>query len=90
MKNVKESQLKRCIFMVLDEYSELILNLTDGLLEVEHEVDGLYHDHTEKADNTDTYWNEDLLVTLSKHFDVEVTSVHSDCCEMPGVWICYK
>ena len=90
MKNVKENQLKKCIFMELDEFSKLILNLTDGLMEVEYEIDGIYYDSTEKADNTDTYWDEDLLVTLSKYFDVEVTSTHSDDCDIVGVWIVYK
>ena len=60
---------------------------TIGGLEYE---DGIYLTHTDKAEETDTYWNEDMLETLSKYFDVDVTSFHSDNCEYVGVWICYK
>lgn len=35
-------------------------------------------------------WNEYITDTLSKYFDVTVTSVHADDCEHLGIWICYK
>lgn len=31
-----------------------------------------------------------MTETLSKYFEVEVTSFHSDSCECVGVWNCYK
>lgn len=89
MKNVRENQLKKCIFMELDEFISLVERLTDGLQTVEYE-DGVYLISTDKADETDTYWNEGITETLSKYFGVEVTSFHSDNCEYVGVWICYK
>lgn len=96
MKNVRENQLKKCIFMELDEYKNLINKVTDGLKEVDCEF-GLFYMSTEKADETNTYWNEDIEVTLSKHFDVTVTNIHADDCDIPaddcddvGVWICYR
>lgn len=90
MKNTKECQLKKCIFMSFGEYQELILDITDGLKEVKYEYDGIYHEHTEKAEETEVYHNEDITETLSKYFDVTVTSVHADDSEYLGVWICYK
>ena len=90
MKNVENYQLKKCIFMELDDYKELINKITDGLKSVEYEYDGIYYEDTEKAEETETYWNEDITETLSKYFDVTVTSVHADDCEYLGVWICYK
>jgi hypothetical protein len=89
MKNVKDSQLKKCIFMELDGFTNIIEKITDGLLTVEYE-DGVYMTHSQKAADTDTWWNEDILKTLSRYFGVEVTSFHSDSCEYIGVWICYK
>lgn len=89
MKNVRESQLKKCIFMELDEFTNLIEEITDGLQTVEYE-DGIYMTSTQKAEDINTWWNEDILETLSKYFNVEVTSFHSDNCEYIGVWICYK
>lgn len=89
MKNVKEKQLKKCIFMSLDEFTRLVEDLTDGLQTVEYE-DGVYLINTTKAEETDTFWKKNITETLSKYFDVEVTSFHSDSCEYVGVWICYK
>ena len=37
MKNVENYQLKKCIFMELDDYKELINKITDGLKSVEYE-----------------------------------------------------
>ncbi len=90
MKNVRESQLKKCIFMELDDYKELIDKVTDGLKGVECDF-GLCYMFTEKAEKTNTYWNESIEETLSKYFDVTVTSIHTDDCEeYIGVWICYR
>lgn len=90
MRNVDEKMLKKCIFMPFEQYQKLVLNLTDGLKGVEHEIDGLFYEDTDKAENSDTYWNEDVTETLSKYFDTTVTSVHTDDCDYLGVWICYK
>lgn len=90
MKNVNENQLKKCIFIECDDYNELIFNITEGLKKVEYGMDGIYYEHTDKADETNTYWNEEIIETLSKYFDVTVTSVHADDCDYLGIWICYK
>lgn len=90
MKNVRENQLKKCIFMELDEYKDLIDRVTDGLKAVEYEF-GLFYMYTDKAENENTYWNEDIEETLSRYFDVTVTSIHADDYEeYVGVWIVYK
>lgn len=90
MENVRENQLKKCIFMELDDFNNLIDKVTDGLKTVEYEF-GMYYADTDKAEETDIYWNEDIEVTLSKYFDVTVTSVHADDCEeCVGIWIVYR
>ena len=76
--------------MSFTEYQELILDITDGLKEVNYEYDGIYYEHTEKAEETEVYHNKDITETLSKHFSVIVTSVHADDSEYLGIWICYK
>ena len=90
MKNTEEYQLKKCIFIVLEDFQRLIEELTNGLKEAEYELDGLYFSDSEEAIKTSNYWKEDILVTLSNYFDVTVTSVHADDCGYLGVWICYK
>ena len=56
----------------------------------QQQVTNLQDNQTEKAEETETYWNEDITETLSKYFDVTVTSVHADDSEYLRVWICYK
>ena len=90
MKNVKENQLKKCIFMEFEEFQILIGTITDGLVTVKCDFEGLWYEDTDKAEETDIYWNEDIQETLSKYYDVEITSVHIDDCDYAGVWICYK
>lgn len=89
MKNIKENQLKKCIFMTFDEFKSVIEEITTGLCTVEYEY-GVYLVDTDIALETYTTWEENILETLSKHFDVEVTSYHSDSCDVIGVWICYR
>lgn len=98
MKNISKYQLKKCIFMSFEEYRKLIFNITDGLKEVIYDFDGIRYDDTDKAEETEVYHNEYITETLSKYFDIKVTSVHADDADYPcifnpnnlGVWICYK
>lgn len=90
MKNTDKYSLKKCIFMTLDSFKELVLELTNGLKKVQYELDGIYFEDTDEAEESETYWNEYMTDTLSKYFDVQVTSIHTDDCEVLGVWICYK
>ena len=98
MKNISKYQLKKCIFMSFEEYQKLILDITDGLKEVYYDFDGIWYDDTDKAEETGVYHNEYMTETLSKYFDVKVTSVHADDADCPcifdtdcrGIWICYK
>ena len=90
MKNVRETQLKKCIFIEGDEFTELIRSFYPevqprGRLIVDYTLEGIdiYSDEVEI--NTD-----DIIRLLSEHFDVEVTSFHMDDCEYVGVWVAYK
>lgn len=90
MKNTEKYTKLGVIAMPLDDFEELIDEITDGLQKVEYEDGGAYIVHSEKAEETDEYINEDMISILSKHFDVEVTSWHSDNCEYPMIFICHK
>ena len=75
MKNVKESMLKKAIFIVLEEFEKLVSDLTgttayheDGYISLE---DGV----REK---------------LEEYFDVSITSIHADGFDVAGVWIVYR
>lgn len=91
MRNVKENQLKKCIFMGFDEFKSIVESLTDGLETAKYDEFGIHYKDTEKATESDTYWNENMKNTLSKYFGVTVTSCHrDDDSEYVGVWICYE
>ena len=90
MRNVRESQLKKCIFIEGDEFTELIQSFypevqQSASLIVDYTLEGIdiYSDEIEI--NTD-----DIIRFLSEYFDVEVTSFHMDDCEYVGVWVAYK
>lgn len=82
-----------CKIIPLNEFQMLILDLTDGLKCAEYDANDncLYFDDTVKAEEIGEYWNEYILTeTLSKYFDINITSVHTDDNGEIMVWICYK
>lgn len=83
MKNIKETQLKKAIFMTSEEFEELLNNLG---MEVEFSCDGIT---VHNSDGEVDFYDENLNESLSEYFDVTVTSVHIDDCDYIGVWIVY-
>ena len=88
MKNVKENQLKKCIFMEVDEFQKVFVNVfgeyneNTNEIDVEFDiVDGIYFCGIS---------NKDVYTELSKYFDINITSIHIDDFDTIGVWICYK
>lgn len=87
MKNVRESQLKRCIFLTLEEFDEIIKEIFGPQATTLYQYEGIFIDSGNDDVECD---DDDILVRLSEYFDVNVTSFHSDNCEYVGVWVCYK
>lgn len=89
MKNVRDSQIKKCFFFTEEEFKEIFVELfgeyDEDTNEIDVEIDlieGIYFCGIS---------NQDVYAKLSEYFDVEVTSVHSDSCqECIGIWIIYK
>ncbi len=79
-----------CIFMPFSEFQTLITKVTDELRKITYELDGISFNNTEKAEDTDVYWNQSLNETLSEYFQVPVTSVHADDSNPIGIWIAYR
>ena len=89
MKNVKENQLKKCIFMGTDEFDTIIKKLFGKTTEVEFTLEGMWIG--EPNDDCCEIPFEDISEKLAEYFDVKnITSVHMDDCDEIGVWICYK
>ena len=85
MKNVKDYQLKKCIFMETEEFDKIIKSIFGENYEAEFSLDGI-----DVSSEFDGLTNEELNEGLSSYFDVTVTSVHIDDCDEIGVWVCYK
>lgn len=80
MKNVKEFQLKKCIFLIEDEFRGLADKLN---IAIELDYEG--------ASFVEVTEQEKAFAILSDYFGVkEITSIHCDDCELTGVWIVYK
>lgn len=86
MKNVRETQLKKCIFFLFDEFEYVLkkLGITPYL--------GRYQISYSKMIDNDEEQVEDIDVcaALSEYFDVNVTSIHVDQLDRTGVWIAYE
>lgn len=89
-KNIRPSQLKKCIFLEWDEFTNLVRSFypeaqQPASLSVKYTLEGIdiYSDEIEVDDDA-------VRLHLSEHFGVEVTSFHADDADYPCVWICYK
>lgn len=85
MKNIKEHQLKKCIFMETYEFDEIIRQVFGVEYVVEFSLDGMSIGNDEFSLD-----NETINKELSKYFDCNITSIHMDDCDEIGVWICYE
>lgn len=88
MKNIKDYQMKKCIFVKYDEFTRLVNTLIDDKIQVQFDNEswtGLTY-----SGEKDYYDNEKIWEVLSEHFGVEVTSVHYDSYAPVGFWIVYE
>lgn len=85
MKNVKDYQLKKCIFMETEEFNGVIKKVFGDEFEADFGLDGIcVWSRAEELEDVD------INNGLSEYFDVNVTSVHIDDYDSIGVWICYR
>ena len=85
MKNVKENQLKKCICKEYEEFRQDILIALGNDVEIFRDCDGIYFEC-----NGFPLYTEEVLAGMSKYYDVDVTSIHIDDCDLAGVWIVHK
>lgn len=85
MKNIRMSNLKKCLFKTIDEFEKDIKIAFNEEIKVSCDYDGISFDNNgEYVDFTN------ICKTLAVYYDVfSITSIHIDDCEYKGVWICY-
>lgn len=90
MKRINRYHAGKVLYMPFEEYETLVLKLTKGLYQPEINS-GLGYFHTDKAEEKGVYFNGNINEVISKYFDIEVTSIHSDDNEeVTGIWIGYR
>lgn len=87
MKNVNKYQLKKCIFLTIEEFDEILKTVyPDSEVNISYDFEGMSVDVDD--DGVDV---NDMYQKLAEYFDVNtVTSIHIDDCDTVGVWIVYK
>lgn len=86
MKNVRKNQLKKCICVEAQEFTDIVHEILGEDVNVEYTLEGLDVYTDEKCIDMD-----DLCAKLTEYFDVkEVTSVHTDHHDYVGVWVVYR
>ena len=87
IKNTKDWQLKKCIFLSDNEFETIMQKSFGDDVRVEFSSDGIWVD----SDSRDTIISTDEINDrLSNYYGVTVTSVHIDDYDEVGVWVCYK
>lgn len=85
MKNIKESQLEKCIYLTQTKLEDILSETLQKAVTVNVGPYGL--DPYAKDEDID----DDLLYdTLSEYFDVTIVSIHVDYCDSVGIWAVYK
>ena len=87
MKNVKKTQLKKCIYVEAEEFTAIVQEIFDDEnIDIAYTNEGL-----DICTDNDVVDIGELHEGLASYFDVkEITSVHIDDCDFIGVWIVYK
>ena len=86
MKNVRPNQLKKCIFVDVEELQAILSAIYEEDIIVHISLDGMWYEGETDLDIGD----DDVCQELSKYYDVNVTSIHIDDCDYVGVWVVYK
>ena len=76
MKNVKASMKKKAVFLELDKFEELVEELTNG-------------ENTVYVEYGDVTLDDGVLEKIAEYYDVNITSIHADCCDVVGIWLIY-
>lgn len=84
MKNVKDYQLKKCIFMETEEFDRIIKTVFGEEFEADFGLDGI-----SVWSRAEGLSEKEINEGLSEYFDATITSVHVDDFDDMGVWICY-
>lgn len=87
MRNVKEHQLKKCIFLTEEEYNNIIHSLFENeAIKIEFDCEGGISIHGIDPDDYFAVINDKLQV----YFEVKIISMHIEGYEYPCMWIVYE
>ena len=86
MKNLRPTQLCKVIVFGLDEFEQIVRTVMPGT-NVHCSLDGLSYSNPDMLDVDE----DELRTKLANYFDIaEISSIHADDCETPGIWLVYN
>ena len=91
MRNVKPTQLRKAIFLQEEEFKNILYEIfgedeSGNDIEIDISKYGIWIGYPNSELS-----NEEITKGLAKYFDVyKVTSIHTDNCDIIGIWIIYQ
>jgi hypothetical protein len=89
MKNIDNFNINKCFSLSIQEFKDVIKEVTNGLKNVDFEF-GIQFKNSNKSKREQKYWKGDMKKALSEYFDIEVLNFHYDECGLEDVWIIFK
>lgn len=91
MKHIKETQLKRSVILSPEEFEYAVEEATGKNIKPQFDMDGLWfdYDYEEEDDKQIEDIDDYVKGCLSKYFEINITSIHIDDCDLTGVWLTF-
>lgn len=78
--------------MSWDDFSYLVSRYSGGKASPTYALDGISYWYGDDFNGEEEFDEKDFCAWIARNYDgiAEVTSIHADDCDSPGVWICYR
>jgi hypothetical protein len=86
MKNLKQHQIKKSAILTSEEFEYAVSEAMGVETYVHFDMDGIWYECYDKTiDNIDDVVKQ----KLSEYFEINITSIHIDDCDLAGVWLTF-
>lgn len=78
--------------MSWDDFAYLVSRYSGGKASPTCALDGISYWYGDDFNGEEEFDEKDFCAWIARNYDgiAEVTSIHADDCDSPGVWICYR
>lgn len=87
-----EGSAKHVQVMSWDDFAYLVSQYSGGKASPTYALDGISYYIGDDFNGEEDFNEEEFFAWIARNYDgiAEVTSIHADDCDSPGVWICYR